>query len=85
MLIFSRCLSVLALNFEFISSFNWALGIKETVTPSPLFLTVGVRLSISFLATLITGRRPREAGEACNFLLPVSSQQAWEPRWRTSP
>lgn len=42
MLIFSRCLSVLALNFEFISSFNWALGIKETVTPSPLFLTVGV-------------------------------------------
>lgn len=31
---------------------------------------------ISFLTTLIVGREPREAGEACNFLLPVSSHQS---------
>lgn len=39
MLVFSGCLSVLALDFELISSLNWALGVKETAISSLLFLT----------------------------------------------
>lgn len=60
MLTFSRCSSALALDLEFIRSLKWAFKLLRV----PL---------VTFLATPIVWRKLREAGEACNFLLPVSS------------
>ena len=56
---------------------------RENLLPTVSDWQMAVFLISLLESHWIVRRKPREAEEVCNFLLPVPSQQAWELGWKT--